>query len=399
MKKYILSIIFVTLVIVRPAHSAAEQQAQSEPHVFRARVLRVLEQGVKEGEGETHPYQKVAAVLLSGPDKGKDITMNHGVDFVMLPFLQVKEGDKVVVSQPNPEARPDFYYIIDRYRLNRLAMVGLFFLILAIGFGRKRGLTGMLGLVFTILIIFYGMVPRILSGVNPFVVSMVGCFMIALVSIYLSHGFSKRTSLAVLSTVLTLGLATLLDYFFVSFTGLTGGGTEESFYLQFNAASIDLRGLFLGGILLGVMGVLDDITTAQTAAVEEIHRADSRLPVSELYRRGLSVGREHIASLINTLVLAYVGVSFPLILLFTLNKAQTLWMTLNSSFISEEIIRTLVGSTALVLAVPISTAIAAYYFGRKKTSRTREVLIAREKKGGGSGRRIMEEVGCYSDRG
>ena len=129
--------------------------------------------------------------------------------------------------------------------------------------------------------------------------------------------------------------------------------------------SIDVRGLLLGGILIGVLGVLDDITTAQAAAIEEISLANDKLGFRELYRRGISIGKEHIASLVNTLVLAYVGASFPVVLLYMLHKNIPMWLLLNSNFIAEEIIRTVVGSTALVLAVPLTTVMSAYFFSQK----------------------------------
>ena len=124
--------------------------------------------------------------------------------------------------------------------------------------------------------------------------------------------------------------------------------------------NIDLKGLLLGGIIIGALGVLDDVTTGAAAAVDEIYKANPAFTFTELYQRGLSVGREHITSLVNTLALAYIGASFPLLLLFTTNAAQPLWVALNAENIVEEVIRTLVGSTTLILAVPITTALMAY---------------------------------------
>ena len=133
-------------------------------------------------------------------------------------------------------------------------------------------------------------------------------------------------------------------------------------YLQSGlTAGVNLRGLLLGGMIIGCLGVLDDITTAQTAAVDEIRKANPNLTSKQLLQSGLSVGREHIASLINTLALAYAGASLPLLLLFQTNETFPLWVTLNSEFLAEEIVRTLVGSTTLLLAVPISTWCAARF--------------------------------------
>ncbi len=154
----------------------------------------------------------------------------------------------------------------------------------------------------------------------------------------------------------------------VSFTHLFGMGSEESLFILGDLPGISLKGLLLGGIMLGLLGVLDDITTAQSAVVDELKQANQSLSFSELYRRGLSVGREHIASLINTLFLAYAGASLPLFLLFSLNQGQELWMIFNNEMIAEEIVRTLVGSTGLILAVPITTALAAYVFQKRSSA-------------------------------
>ncbi len=168
--------------------------------------------------------------------------------------------------------------------------------------------------------------------------------------------------IAVTSTFFALGLAEILGYFFIIGAKLLGNGSEEAYFIQAGYfGAINLQGLLLGGIIIGALGILNDITTAQSAAVEEIHGADKSLSFKQLYKKGSSIGREHIASLINTLVLVYVGSSLPLFLLFAVNSQQ-LWTVLNSSTIAEEIVRALVGSIALILAVPITTALAAYYF-------------------------------------
>jgi uncharacterized membrane protein len=189
--------------------------------------------------------------------------------------------------------------------------------------------------------------------------------MIAVISLYLAHGFSKRTSIAVASTVIAIVVSALLAILFVDLTKIAGLGSEEALYLQVaNLGKINLKGLLLGGIIIGSLGVLDDITTAQTATVEEISAANNKLDFAELYRRGTSVGREHILSLINTLVLAYAGSSFPLFILIVRNTTEPLWVVLNSEPIVEEIVRTIVGSATLMFAVPISTVLAAYFYSR-----------------------------------
>ena len=164
------------------------------------------------------------------------------------------------------------------------------------------------------------------------------------------------------STLITLTLSIGIALLTVSWAKLFGLGSEEAFYVQVGTfANLNLRGLLLGGIIIGILGVLDDITTAQAAAIEEIHRANPKLNFFELAKRGLSVAGEHIVSLVNTLALAYIGASFPLLLLFS-QAYVPIWVALNSERVIEEIVRTLIGSSALVFAVPITTYLAAWFF-------------------------------------
>ena len=223
------------------------------------------------------------------------------------------------------------------------------------------GLQSVLGLFVSILILAAFVVPQIIHGKNPLLISFIGAFLIACTALYLAHGFSKKTSIALASTLLTLLVSAILAIIFVHTASLFGLGSEEAMYLQIGQTqNINLRGLLLGGIIIGALGVLDDITTAQTAAIAEIYRHNPRLKFRDLYRSGLTIGREHIASLVNSLALAYVGASMPLLLLFTVNRTSPLWVILNSEFIAEEIVRTLVGSATLLFAVPISTFFAAW---------------------------------------
>jgi uncharacterized membrane protein len=150
-----------------------------------------------------------------------------------------------------------------------------------------------------------------------------------------------------------------------------GIATEEGYILKLNVGNINLRGLLLAGIIIGMLGVLDDVTIGQATTVEEIKDANQSLGFKELYQRGTAVGKEHIASLVNTLVLAYTGVALPLVLLLTLqsqNNVVPLWLAVNGEPIAQEIVRTLVGSLALVFAVPITTFLAAYYYGKAKNT-------------------------------
>lgn len=304
--------------------------------------------------------------ITNGDEKGKIIQVRQG-DVVSLREDQYAvEGEDVVITRAS-NGETSEYEILDKYRLPGVLLIALLFFAAVIGFGRKRGVTSLAGLTFTIVILIFGIIPGIVAGWNPFLVSLAGAMLIAMISLYLSHGFSRRTTIALISTIITLFISAVLSIIFVELTKLSGSGSEEAFFLQLGAGTINLKGLLLGGIIIGALGVLDDITTAQTAAVEEIHNADKKVSLKELYLRGISVGKEHIASLVNTLVLAYAGASFPLLILFTMDNIEPLWVTLNHEFMVEEIVRTLVGSTALIFAVPITTWLAARAFTKPQT--------------------------------
>lgn len=335
---------------------------------YRGRVTEILEEGTQEVGGLSQPFQRLKIEITSGKEKGTTQEILYGRDVTIVEDQKFAVGDGVVLVKIYSIDGPS-YFLMDGYRVPALFTALAIFIFLVIIMARLKGVASLLGLLFTVLVLMFYIIPRIMSGANPLTVSLTGAFIIAVVSLYLAHGFSRRTSIALGSTVVSLGLSALLAVAFVSMGRLFGLGSEEAFFVQVTpTATINLRGLLLGGIIIGALGVLDDITTAQTAAVDEIHKANPTLSTKELYRRGLSVGKEHISSLVNTLVLAYAGASLPLFLLFSLNE-QPWWVVLNSEHIAEEVIRTLVGSSTLVLAVPIATYFAArLLISKRKTT-------------------------------
>ncbi|MDP2586170.1 MAG: YibE/F family protein [Candidatus Komeilibacteria bacterium] len=345
------------------------EQTAPQVEYYQARVTDLVSE-----QKDEDPYamifdqyiQKVFAVFLNGPEKGagKIIEFYPKSDD---DDQKLKVGDKVYVLKIT-DGDVVSYNITEHYRFNALLWLTIIFIGLVVLVGRWQGLGSLVGLAFSFLVIIKFMVPRILAGQSPLIICLLGAMMIALVSIYIAHGFKLRTTLAVISTLLTIMITLGFDYLVIHWAKLFGAGTEEAVFAQFaQFGTINLRGLLLGGIIVGVLGVLDDITTAQAAVVDELKKAKPEMTFKELYRAGISVGKEHIASLVNTLVLAYVGASFPLVLLFQ-QYNQPLTYLLNSELVAEEIARTLIGSTALILAVPLTTALTAYVLTRKKAS-------------------------------
>jgi len=349
----LLKIVICLFIFSIPTHSVAQ-----EPSIdyVKAKIVDVYDERIK-----LYPVQQVEAEIIS-VQKEKTVHFSNTV-INNRDDLRLNVGEKVILQKLiRPDGSVD-YFFQEKYRLPAILILCILFFIVGAIIGRKRGVMSILGLIVSIAIIFFVFFPLILKGWNPLLVIAIGSVFVAGATILISHGLYKRTYIALISTYITLLCAILLAMFSVSFARIFGLGSDESAFLLFDAPiQIDLKGLFLGGIIIGALGVLDDITTTQVAAVEEISKANPSYKFKQLYSAGFSVGYEHIASMINTLALAYIGASLPLFLLFFLSEDMPVWVIVNSAFLSEEIIRTLVGSTALLLAAPISTWIAARYY-------------------------------------
>lgn len=360
-----LLVLLVPFVLLVP--SLASAQSVSREAYYKAEVTQIVEEGQTDNGGIKNDYQLVKLKFLDGAQEGKEISLEHGGKFTLSERSKVKKGDKIVLLELSQEGLKPEYQIIDKYRLDNITAIAVGFIILVLSVAHFKGVGSILGLAISLGVIVKFIVPQILAGRDPVLISVAGSLMIMATTLYLAHGFSKKTTVALVATFLSLGLTAGLAILFVNLAHLTGLGNENAYSLRFGGVDINFKGLLLGGIIIGTLGVLDDTTTTQSATIFELKKANGKLKFLELFERGLSVGREHIASLVNTLVLAYAGVSLPIFLAFVLNPGNTpLWAILNSEFISEEIIRALAGSIGLILAVPITTLIASYFASREK---------------------------------
>jgi uncharacterized membrane protein len=236
-------------------------------------------------------------------------------------------------------------------------------------------------MVFSLYVIVDFIIPHILAGDDPLRVSIIGSVILLGVSLYLTYGWTLKTHAAVLSMVFVLLLTGLLAGLFVVFTRLNGTGDENVMYLmQLSQTPINLRGLFLGGLIIGALGVLDDLVTTQAAAVFELHHANQSLGFRRLYSSAMRIGQDHVAATVNTLVLAYAGGALPMLLLFSLAKGDYGYLV-NFSFIAEEIVRTLVGSLGLIAAVPLTTVIAIFFAQRAESLAKWESVLGPEGSG------------------
>ncbi|MFG2680680.1 YibE/F family protein [Streptomyces sp. NPDC048392] len=271
---------------------------------------------------------------------------------------QLHEGQKVVVAY-EPSAPKDLQYsVTDINRRLPLALLAGVFALAVVAVGRLRGLMALVSLAISFLLLNFFILPSILQGSNPLVVAVIGSSAIMLIALYLCHGLSARTSVAVLGTLISLLLIGVLGSLFIGWAALTGNTDDNTGLIHGLYPSIDMSGLLLAGVIIGSLGVLDDVTVTQTSAVWELHEADPTMGWRGLYRAGIRIGRDHIASVVNTLVLAYAGAALPLLLLFSIAQSGV-GTVANSELVAEEIVRTLVGSIGLVASVPVTTALAA----------------------------------------
>jgi uncharacterized membrane protein len=292
-----------------------------------------------------------------GPDKGRAV-VTAIPDGPGAPTVGV--GDDVVllkVSDTEDPSRTE-YTITDHQRGSPLLWLVLLSAAVIVAFARWRGVAALAGLAVSFAVLLAFVLPAISVGRPPLPVAVVGSATIMFAVLYLTHGISVRTSVAVLGTLASLVLTGLLGLAATAATHLTGFGDEAANTLAVYFQNVDLHGLLLAGIIIGSLGVLDDVTVTQAATVAELAEANPTLSRLRLYQAATRVGRAHIAAVVNTIVLAYAGASLPLLLLI-LTAGRGVSETLTSEFVAQEIVRSAVATIGLVAAVPVTTALAA----------------------------------------
>jgi uncharacterized membrane protein len=293
---------------------------------------------------------KVRARLDGGKQVDFDTTDPTGGTF--------RAGQRVQLAVNEQPGQPTFYNIRDLERTRPLLLLVALFVLAVVAFGRWQGVRSLLGLGLSFLVIVGFVVPAILRGRSPVPVALVGAMAIMLVSLYLAHGPGRMTTAAVVGTALALGLTAALSAAFVAAAALTGLASEDALNASFAVGGLSLRGLLLAGIILGGLGVLDDVTVSQASLVFELRRADPATGFGELVGGALAVGRDHVAATVNTLFLAYVGASLPLLVLFV-TSGDAFGTVATAEAVAVEVVRTLCGSVGLIAAVPLTTVLAA----------------------------------------
>lgn len=351
---------FLALIIFSIFFFSASIVSAQELHneisgIWRAKVIEVVQQETRNIPGTLTPsiYQTLKALLLEGEKKGQIITIEND-------FLKLEKGDKFFLMYTIDIDGIERYSVRDIDRRGTIIGFVVAFILAILAFGGKQGLRSLLSLAGSFFVILYILIPSLVKGYPPILTSIALASLILFLAVYLTHGFNKESTVAFMGTVSAVILTGILAYLGVTLARLSGFTTDESIYLNFNTqGTLDFAGLLLGGIMIGVLGVLDDIAVTQAAIVSELYNSGSNLSRREVYKRAIRVGKEHVGALVNTLALAYTGASLPLLLYFSTSD-YTIGSIINQEIFATEIIRTIVGSIGLVLTVPITTLLAVY---------------------------------------
>ena len=349
------------LFLLTPIFTGAQEVYEDLQGVWRAEVLEIIDSGERDIQGTDArtKYQTIKVEILEGERVGEIVEIEN--DFILL-----KEGQKFYMNYLITIQGDEIFSVRDIDRRSTLIFLTALFAAIVLYFGRWQGMRSLLSLIGSFLIIIYVLLPLLIKGYNPVLISvLLGSFILG-IAIFFTHGFNFKSLIAFSGTVISVCITGLLALFSVKILNLSGFFSDETVYLNFSTqGSLDFQGLLLGGIIIGVLGVLDDIATTQVAVVAELKKAADNISAKDLYRQALNVGNEHISALVNTLVLAYAGVSLPLLLWFSQSESE-FGKIINNEIFATEIARTLVGSIGLILTVPITTFLAVKFVDKYK---------------------------------
>ncbi len=340
--------------------------AVGESEILRARVVQVLEEGLLEQGDVSQPYQLLQLEITQGALSGKELVVEHGSMIFTNESRLFRKGDRVLVERTRTLDGSDLFQVTDYVRSAPLLWLTLLFVAATVLLNGWQGFRSLLGMGVSVVVVIAFIVPQILAGRDPVVIAVLGSVLMMGISLYLVYGWNRKAHVAVAGLLVSLVVTGLLSVLAVNWTRLSGFGAEEASFLQLAGVQLDTRGLLLAGIIIGTLGALDDIAIGQSSTIFELGKANPSLTARGLFGHGMVVGRDHIAAMVNTLLLAYIGAALPLVLMFSV-YAEPLGVTLNRAIIAEEIVRTLVGSLGLLAGVPLTSMIAAYVARHRAT--------------------------------
>ena len=358
--------LIILLVVLLPKIADFFRQPDQEETLIgysSGTALAVVDRIVEEGEitlGEvTQPYQILGVTVQEGQYAGLPFQIDYGTRQIRQDMIRINIGQEILVTISSLPDGTLSAHFTDFYRRNALVFLFVIFVLVSLLISGWKGLRSLLGILLSLAVIILIILPGIQQGQDPLRVTILGAFFFVGFSLYIIYGWNMKTHSAILGSFLALVITGLLALIFVNNTQLTGYGDENMFYIsQLTQNTLNVRSLLLASILIGTLGVLDDLVISQASSVFELYRNNPTLTFNTLFKSAMNIGQDHIAATVNTLVLAYAGASLPMLLLFSLRNVDY-GLALNLEFIAEEIVRTMVGSLGLFAAVPITTALAA----------------------------------------
>lgn len=363
MKKIITSLILLLITAISPTNLLAQEESipETSEDSFQAEITGYKNYDCFENETCTDYILEAT----SGDRVGEEIIITiTPEEKVVSEIRDYQVGDKVLVIS-NTFGDEVTYFIADHIRSNSIYLLAIVFILIVIVVGKIKGVSSLLGLSLSVLVLFTFVLPSILNGVNPLLIGIIGSLAIAIPSIYLSHGFNKNSTIALIGTITSLVIVFGLAVLFTSLMHLTGFSSEDAMFLQGEGFSLNMKGILLASVVFGGIGILDDVTVSQVSVTKELNELNSQMSAKELFKKAMNVGQDHISSMVNTLFLAYASSSLPLALLLR-QQDVPFREIMNNEIIAEEILRTIVGSIGLVLAVPITTGLAVYFMKKRK---------------------------------
>ncbi len=364
--KYV-NFLWVLAVVFVPCGIHAQAVHEELQETVRAEVLEILSEETRDiiGTDTDAQVQEVRIRVLEGI-RANDTTVFEN------DLMTLEKGDSIYVNRLVSIDGIEYYTLKDADRRFALVSLGILFVSVLILFSGFHGVRALLSLLVSVCIIFLVLVPLLLKGYSPVLVSVLVAGPILASALFLTHGFNARALIAFLGTFGAVVITGFLATLWVGLAHLTGLSSDEAIFLNFSTkGSLDFSGMLLGSIIIGILGVLDDVAITQASVVAELKRANPMLPLRALYMSAVRVGRDHIGSLVNTLSLAYIGIALPLVLLLVAS-GSSLVLSLNQEIVAVELIRIGIGSIGLILAVPLTTLLAAWWYERHPVDDTEE---------------------------
>lgn len=363
LKLVLFAFAFIIILVLNQKVSAQTDTTNYKLEEQYGVISKIVAEGEELSGDISSKYQVVEVKLESG----QTITPQT-VNFYSKDARLFKVGDQVIINKLTDPSMLVTYNVVDYLRINPLIILVVVFVLTILFIAKKQGLYSIISLLVSFFIIFKLMIPLLFNNVNPILVTFLVALIIVPFSYILTHGLNKKTYVAIVGTITTLLISSILAHVFIQAIKLSGFSTEEASFLFQAENSIGIRALLLSSIIVSFLGILDDITISQSAVAFELFEvAKGKLSFNELFERTSNVGKDHIASLVNTLILVYAGSALPLMMLIS-QSDRSIFRIINDEYIAEEIARMVISSLGLILAVPITTFIGAYYLTKFKRS-------------------------------